>query len=123
MVQDLVEMEVGCLQVTCGGDAVVTGAGQGVSRITTLIVPIVSTFASQTWQSVGTQISLLDERLKSKNKRIRDGSFSNQIVPLSVETVPGKSSEEFHDFNRRSQVRFSTSSSAVYSPQQDVRSE
>ena len=100
-----------------------TGAGQRVSQMTTLLVPIVSTFATQTWQSMGTQISLLDARLRSKNRRIEDGSFSNQIASPDVESMSQKGSDELHDFNLRSQVRFSTSSTAVHSPQQDMRSE
>lgn len=71
---------------------------------------------------MGTRISLLGERLRSKNQS-EDGSGSNQIAPPHVETVPQKSTDELYGFNRRSQVRFSTSSAAVHSPEQDKRSE
>jgi hypothetical protein len=85
----------------------------------TLIVPIVSTFAAETWRFLGAQISLLDERVRPKKQRSGGGSFSsNQIGFPSVETMPSKNSDEVHDFNRRSQVRLSTFSN---SPQQDVR--
>jgi hypothetical protein len=80
----------------CGGDAVVTGAGQRVSQMTTIIAPILSSFAIQTWQSMGT---LLDEQLRLKNNhRTGDGAF----------------------FNRGSQVKFSTFRTVIASSQQDT---
>lgn len=104
-----------------GGDAVVTGAGQRVSQMTTIIVPILFSFATQTWQSMGTHISLVHEQLRLKNKRTGDGFFSDQIARPSFVETPQRN--EFHDFNRSSQVKFSTSRTLIPSSRQDPRSE
>jgi short subunit dehydrogenase-like uncharacterized protein len=99
----------------CGADAVVTGGGQRVRQITTILVPILSSFGTQTWHSMGTHISLLDEQLRLRNnQRTGDRSFSDQ-------TAHQKSSDEFHDFGGGSQVKFSTSRTVIPSSQHHRR--
>nr|PNR34034.1 hypothetical protein PHYPA_023850 [Physcomitrium patens] len=102
---------------------VVTGAGQGVRQMTRVIAPMVSSFASRTWQAMDTKISMLDHQLRLRSQRTGDGSFREQSIAPDAETMERASGDDSHDFNRRSRVRFSASSSLPQSSSQDVRSE
>lgn len=91
--------------------------------MTRVIAPMVSSFASRTWQAMDTKISMLDHQLRLRSQRTGDGSFREQSIAPDAETMERASGDDSHDFNRRSRVRFSASSSLPQSSSQDVRSE